>query len=73
MYQHQVCLGFNPARVIIGTDTALPIKMGANTKLMVQAIDIGMMNLNKLVKSSENTLNRCVKKWRKHICRHFVH
>jgi hypothetical protein len=41
MYQHQVCLGFNPARVVIGTDTALPIKKGADTKLMVQAIDVG--------------------------------
>ena len=41
MYQHQVCLGFNPARVIIGTDTALPIKKGADTKLMIQAIDVG--------------------------------
>ena len=41
MYQHQVCLGFNPARVIIGTDTTLPIKKGADTKLMVQAIDVG--------------------------------
>ena len=40
MYQHQVCLGFNPAWVVIGTDTALPIKKGADTKLMVQAIDI---------------------------------
>jgi hypothetical protein len=41
MYQHQICLGFNPARVVIGTDLALPIKKGADTKLMVQAIDVG--------------------------------
>ena len=42
MYQHQVCLGFNPARVVIGADTALPIEKGVDTKLMVQTIDIEM-------------------------------
>ena len=45
MYQHQVCLGFNPVRVVIGTDTALPIKKGADTKLMAQAIDVGIDKL----------------------------
>ena len=34
MYQHQVCLGFNPARVVIGSDSALPVKTGVDTKLM---------------------------------------
>ena len=34
MYQHQVCLGFNPARVVIGSDSALPVKAGVDTKLM---------------------------------------
>jgi hypothetical protein len=45
MYQHQVCLGFNPARVVIGTDIALPIKKGVDTKLMVQSIDVGTNEL----------------------------
>jgi hypothetical protein len=38
MYQYQVCLGFNPARVIIGSDQALPLKTGVDTKLMVSAV-----------------------------------
>lgn len=25
MYQHQVCLGFNPAQIVIGSDKALPL------------------------------------------------
>ena len=40
MYQHQVCLGFNPAQVVARTDIALPIKKGVDTKLMVQSIDV---------------------------------
>ena len=35
MYQHKICLGFNPARVVIGSDEALPIRTGVDTKLMV--------------------------------------
>jgi hypothetical protein len=37
MYQHQVCLGFNPARVVVGSDEAMPLKSGLDTKLMVAA------------------------------------
>ena len=39
MYQHKVCVGFNPAWMIIGSDEALPLQSGADTKLMVSAID----------------------------------
>ena len=38
MHQHQVCIGFNPARVVIGSDNSLPLKVGNDTKLMVHAI-----------------------------------
>ena len=38
MYQHQICLGFNPARVVVGSATALPIKTGVDTKLMSAGI-----------------------------------
>jgi hypothetical protein len=38
MYQHAVCLGFNPARVIIGIDEAQPLKTGVDTKLMVASL-----------------------------------
>ena len=40
MYQHQVCIGFNPARVVIGSDDALPVKSGMDTKLMASSISI---------------------------------
>ena len=38
MYQHKICLGFNPARVVIGSDEALPLKAGVDTKLMVSML-----------------------------------
>ena len=38
MHQHQVCIGFNPARVIIGSDVSQPLKVGTDTKLMVHAV-----------------------------------
>ena len=38
MYQHQVCLGFNPARVMIGSNDSLPLKVGADTKMMVSML-----------------------------------
>ena len=38
MYQHQICLGFNPARVVIGSGEALPLKSGVDTKLMVSML-----------------------------------
>jgi len=40
LYQHQVCIGFNPARIMIGSDKSLPIKMGSEAKPLVNAIDI---------------------------------
>ncbi len=39
MYQHQVCIGFNKARVVIGSDEPLPLDSGPDTKLMINAID----------------------------------
>jgi hypothetical protein len=38
MHQHQICIGFNPARVIIGSDESQPLKMGSDTKLMVSML-----------------------------------
>ena len=40
MFQHQVCIGFNPARVVIGSDSALPMKLGIDTKLMAAGISL---------------------------------
>ena len=38
MFQHKICLGFNPARVVIGSDVALPMKAGFDTKLLVSML-----------------------------------
>ena len=38
MHQHKICIGFNPARVVIGSDDAQPFKIGSDTKLMVNAL-----------------------------------
>jgi hypothetical protein len=38
MHQHQICIGFNPARVVIGSDEPLPLKAGDDTKLMVHTL-----------------------------------
>ena len=38
MHQHQVCIGFHPAWVIIGSVEPQPLKMGTDTKLMVHAL-----------------------------------
>ena len=29
MYQHQVCIGLNPARIVIGSEESLPINAGS--------------------------------------------
>ncbi|KAF8800848.1 hypothetical protein BYT27DRAFT_7262577 [Phlegmacium glaucopus] len=38
MHQHQVCLGFNPARVVIGSDESQPLQAGPETRLMIHAL-----------------------------------
>ena len=38
MYQHQLCLGFNPPHVIIGSDDALPVTEGMDTRLMLSSL-----------------------------------
>ena len=40
MYQHQICIGFNPARVIVGSNEPQQLKKGDDTKLMVNAVSI---------------------------------
>ena len=40
MYQHQLCLGFNPSQVIIGCDDAQPLRDGVDTKLMVNSLSL---------------------------------
>ena len=38
MHQHQVCLGFNLACIVIRSDEPLPLKAGNDTKLMVHTM-----------------------------------
>jgi hypothetical protein len=45
MHQHQICIGFNPARVVIGSDEALPLKVGNDTKLMVHTLSPDNQNV----------------------------
>ena len=38
MYQHQLCLGFNPARVVIGSEEPQPLRAGLDTKPLVASL-----------------------------------
>jgi hypothetical protein len=38
IYQHQVCIGLNPARILIGSDKPLPITAGIDTKHLLGAM-----------------------------------
>ena len=44
MHQHQLCIGFNPARVVISSDDAQPLKLGSDTKLMVHTLGPEVQN-----------------------------
>lgn len=37
IYQHKVCIGLNPARIVIGSDVPLPITSGTDTKYLLGA------------------------------------
>ena len=38
MYQHQVCIGLNPARIVIGSNKPTPITPGVDTKYLLGAL-----------------------------------
>jgi len=38
LFQHQVCIGFNPARVVIGSDVALPLAGPSVTEIASRAV-----------------------------------
>ena len=40
MYQHQVCIGLNPARIVIRSDVPLPILTGTDTKFLLAAASL---------------------------------
>ncbi|KAJ2914251.1 hypothetical protein MD484_g6182, partial [Candolleomyces efflorescens] len=40
LYQHQVCVGLNPARVVIGSATSLPIQEDTTTRVVISGISM---------------------------------
>lgn len=38
MYQHQICIGLNPARIVVGSDKSVPITKGTDTKYLLSII-----------------------------------
>jgi hypothetical protein len=54
MYQHKICLGFNPARIVIGSENAIPLKASPDMKLMVSMLDPG----DRLVEAAREELRR---------------
>lgn len=38
IHQHKICIGFNPARVVIGSNDVQPLKIGSDRKLMMNAL-----------------------------------
>ena len=62
MYQHQLCLGFNPSRVVIGSAEALPLKTGLDTKLMANMLTPEEKQVESVREELVNTLRRCAGK-----------
>jgi hypothetical protein len=44
IYQHQVCIGLNPARIVIGSDKPLPIAAGTDTKYLLSATSLSSID-----------------------------
>ena len=38
LYQHKVCIGFNPSRIVIGEDQSQPIRPNPETKMLVHSV-----------------------------------
>ena len=47
MHQHKICIGFNPARVVIGSDEPQPLKIGNDTKLLVNTVSFEDQQIEK--------------------------
>ena len=64
MYQHQVCIGLNPARIVIGSDEPLPILSGTDTKYLLGSssfvADIGISDAQELLMAYAEPLCRNV-------------
>lgn len=40
MYQHQVCIGLNPVRIVIGSNDSLPINARSDAKFLLGVVDL---------------------------------
>ncbi|KAJ2921646.1 hypothetical protein H1R20_g15446, partial [Candolleomyces eurysporus] len=40
LHQHQVCIGLHPARVVIGSNTSLPIRPGPDSRMVVSGVSL---------------------------------
>ena len=64
MYQHQVCIGLNPARIVIGSNEPLPILSGTDTKYLLGSssfvADIGISDAQELLMAYAEPLCRNV-------------
>ena len=47
LYQHQVCLGFNPARILVGSDRALPLDGVSVTSIASRAVVLENSEINR--------------------------
>ncbi|KAJ2913329.1 hypothetical protein MD484_g7081, partial [Candolleomyces efflorescens] len=47
LYQHQVCVGLNPPRVVIGSAVSLPIKEDTTTRVVVSGISVDDRSVEK--------------------------
>ena len=44
IWQHQVCVGLNPARILVGSNTALPLVAGSDTRYLLGAAALTIDN-----------------------------
>jgi hypothetical protein len=47
LFQHSICLGFNPARVLIGSDTSLPINGKSVSSIASRAMNISQTAIDR--------------------------
>ena len=40
LYQHQICIGLNTSRIVIGSDDSVPITRGTDTKYLLGAMNL---------------------------------
>jgi hypothetical protein len=70
LYQHKVCIGLNPARIIVGCDDPDPIQQGQDTKLMLHALNTDELTVKAARLELQRRVNHSVVMWTKQTCHH---